>query len=401
MTGIELLGVAAGALIGLGAAETIAHRRRLARIPVRIHVSGTRGKSSVTRLIAAGLRAAGTRAAAKTTGTLARMIMPDGREVPVFRPAGANIVEQLRIVDVAAQYQTEALIIECMALIPELHWVSENKMVRATHGVITNIRPDHLDVMGPTEPDVARAIAGMVPVKGVLITGERRNLAVLQHAADDRGTRLVTVMDQDLAAISDDQMSHFRYVEHRENVALALKVIEQLGKPRQVCLEGMWHANPDPGALFEYEVDFFGREVVFVNGFAANDPLSTETIWDLTCARHAALDRVIAVFNLRADRPSRTVQLACDSSFWHRADQVVLMGDGAYQFARAASKYGVDTPFVFVDDQRTDEIFETIMGLCGRRTLVIGMANIYGQGIALARYFRNRSRLQGAQPEEE
>jgi len=33
------------------------HRSMLRRIPMRIHVNGTRGKSSVTRLIAAGLRA--------------------------------------------------------------------------------------------------------------------------------------------------------------------------------------------------------------------------------------------------------------------------------------------------------------------------------------------------------
>jgi len=391
---IELLGIAASTLVGLGLLETVRHRRRLRRIPTRIHVSGTRGKSSVTRLIAAGLRASGTPTAAKTTGTLARMILPDAREVPVFRPAGANIVEQLRIVDVAAHNDAEVLVLECMALLPELHWVSESKMVRATHGVITNIRPDHLDVMGPTEADVARAIAGMIPVKGVLITGERRNLGILREACADRETRLVTVTDEDLAAVSDEEMARFRYVEHRENVALALKVIESLGKPREACLEGMWRAEPDPGALFEYELDFFGRQVVFANGFAANDPQSTETIWNILRAKHPELERVIAVFNLRADRPSRTVQLARDTTFWRSADRVVLMGSGAYQFARAAAKAGHEGAFVFVDDQRTDEIFETIMGLCGRSTLVVGMANIYGQGIALVRYFRNRARLE-------
>ena len=85
------------------------------------------------------------RAAAKTTGTLARMILPDGREVPVFRPAGANIIEQVRIVSAAQRHGAEALVIECMALQPELHWLTESKFVRATHGVITNARADHLE----------------------------------------------------------------------------------------------------------------------------------------------------------------------------------------------------------------------------------------------------------------
>jgi hypothetical protein len=38
----------------------VIHNRRLGRIPVRIHVAGTRGKSATARLISAGLRTAGT-----------------------------------------------------------------------------------------------------------------------------------------------------------------------------------------------------------------------------------------------------------------------------------------------------------------------------------------------------
>src|SRR5687767_9147499 len=98
MTGSELL-IALTVLIGvLAVVEQIRHKRNLARIPIRIHVNGTRGKSSVTRLIAAGLREGGIITCAKTTGTLARMIFPDGREVPVFRPSRPNVIEQIRIV---------------------------------------------------------------------------------------------------------------------------------------------------------------------------------------------------------------------------------------------------------------------------------------------------------------
>ncbi len=87
MDGTLLLAAGAAFLTSLGYLESWAHRRALNRIPIRIHVNGTRGKSSVTRLIAAGLRAGGIRTCAKTTGTLPRMIMPDGTEYPVFRPA--------------------------------------------------------------------------------------------------------------------------------------------------------------------------------------------------------------------------------------------------------------------------------------------------------------------------
>ena len=67
------------------AAEKILHEKRLKRIPIRIHVNGTRGKSTVTRLIAASLRRVGIRTLAKTTGTIPRLILPDGKEETILR----------------------------------------------------------------------------------------------------------------------------------------------------------------------------------------------------------------------------------------------------------------------------------------------------------------------------
>src|SRR5713226_7689666 len=73
------LAALAGCVIWLGIAAW-RHRRHLRAVPVRIHVAGTRGKSTATRLIAAGLRAGGRRVVAKTTGTEPRLILPDGSE---------------------------------------------------------------------------------------------------------------------------------------------------------------------------------------------------------------------------------------------------------------------------------------------------------------------------------
>ena len=73
------------------------------RIPVRIHVAGTRGKSTTTRLIAAGLRAGGRRVLAKTTGSEPRLILPDGREEDWPRRGPASIREQVRLPRARAQ----------------------------------------------------------------------------------------------------------------------------------------------------------------------------------------------------------------------------------------------------------------------------------------------------------
>ncbi len=387
----EVLLAVTALLLALGGWEAARHRRSLGQIPIRIHVNGTRGKSSVVRLIAAGLRAGGRVTCAKTTGTLARMILPDGREMPVFRPARANVNEQIRIVAAAAEASAEVLVIECMALQPSLQWLSEARFVRATHAVITNARPDHLDVMGPGEEDVARALVGMVPKGGALYTAERRHLDIIERACADRGAQLITLGEAATAAVGDRDLEGFGYTEHPDNLALALRVCADLGVDRGTALAGMWAATPDPGAMTEHRVDFFGRRLVFVNGFAANDPESTEQVWRMMLDRHADLESRIAMFNCRADRPDRSRQLGAAIAGWPPADNVVLMGTGTYLFGREAVAAGLDPArLVYAEERRVDELFELVVGLTARSALVMGMGNVGGDGLDVVRYFRNR-----------
>ena len=387
---IVILLIACGLLIAMGVLELLLHRRRLTRIPIRIHVNGTRGKTSVTRLIAAGLREAGVRCVAKTTGTVPRFILPNGREVPVYRPGGANVIEQKQAVTMAAAQRAEALVVECMALQPSLQWLSESKLVRATHGAITNARPDHLDVMGPAEEDVAHALAGTVPVDGVFLTAERKHRAFFQQVAEERGSRFRAAEDISRPLTTED-VAGFPYLEHQDNVELALAVCEEIGIDNETALRGMWRAKPDPGAMTETRVEFFGRHVIFVNGFAANDPISTRYIWEQSLRRHRELKRRIAVFNCRSDRADRSEQLAESYAGWTQADEVVLLGTGQYIFARAAVRSGLDpTRLVFVDRDHPADIFEILLGLSESSALVMGLGNIAGPGLALAEYFANR-----------
>ena len=378
-------------VVGWLAWEMALHRRALRRVPVRIHVNGTRGKSSVTRLLAAGLRADGQKVVAKTTGTLARVILPNRRELSVYRPLGANIREQIRIVRFAADIGADILVVECMALQPVLQWLSERMFVRATHGVITNARPDHLDVMGPTGDDVAKALSGMMPRGAVCFTAERERVSFLQFAADDRGSELVTIGSDDVEAIDESALAGFGHYEHAENIALALAVCEHLGVDRDAALTSMWAGEADPGALTFDRIDFFGREVVFVNAFAANDPVSSQQIWEM-CLERFPEHRAVAVFNCRGDRADRSRQLGEGIARWTSPDQVITVGSGTAFFGRAAGKAGFDMSRV-VNAESSDarEVFERLIEACGERTLLVGLGNIGGLGLDLVRLFRNRA----------
>jgi len=102
LVGIEYLLFITLIIVSFGIWEAYRLRNALPKIPIRVHVNGTRRKSSVTRLIAGGLREKEIITCAKTTGTLPRIILPDGSEYPVFRPSGPRLSKQARIVSVAA-----------------------------------------------------------------------------------------------------------------------------------------------------------------------------------------------------------------------------------------------------------------------------------------------------------
>ncbi|MEM6365390.1 MAG: poly-gamma-glutamate synthase PgsB [Planctomycetota bacterium] len=388
----------------LALAEAWMYRRLLMRIPVRIHVNGTRGKSSVTRLIAAGMRAGGVRTCAKTTGTLARMIFHDGRELPIFRPDRANIIEQKRIVRAAVADDAEALVIECMALQPLLQSVCELKLVRSTHGVITNARADHLDVMGPTRFDVATALAGTTPTQGVMFTAEDRDdaLEVFRRACRDRQSRIHAVTPEDASEITSEEMARFTYLEHAENVALALRVCQSMGIQRDVALSGMWTATPDPGAMRVHQRLLHETSWLFVNGFAANDPQSSEQIWRAACDNYPSVTRRIVVMNCRVDRPDRSKTMAHAAANWTAVDQFVILGSGTDVFLRGLLSKGVDPDRIICLGNADGEELTSAIIDAGRANgsacelasenhslLLVGIGNVAGVGFEVANYFES------------
>ncbi len=357
---------------------------------MRVHVNGTRGKSSVTRLIAGGLRAGDWSVLAKTTGTMARMILPDGSERDVYRFGHPNIIEQIRIVRRAVEANARALVIECMAVTPSLQPVSELRLIRSSVGVITNVRADHLDVMGPTLDDAALTLAQTAPRDGELFTAERARVAILDAEARARGSRTHVV---DASAVTDQDLAGFSYIEHAENVSLALAVCEHLGVDRATALRGMQAATPDPGVLRRHTIRSGDRRITFFNAFAANDPDSTLLIWDrlgLDTPRHG--ERRILLLACRADRLHRSHQLAELAATRLAPDHLVLAGEGTAAVAFRAVSRGIGRERVSdLGALDAERIYERILELSGDRAVVLGAGNIVGLGAELALHFRNRA----------
>ena len=238
-------------LMIIGYIELYIHKISLKKIPIRIHVNGTRGKSSVTRLIAAGLREGGLKTFAKTTGTIPRIINDVGNDVELHRLRSASIGEQIKLLRYFSKQSPDALVIECMAVNPQYQWVSEHRIVQSTLGVITNIRRDHLDEMGTTTKEIALSISNTIPFNSKLITSETRFFDLLDKVSKKRNT-LITSSGSD--NVTKEYLNKFPYIEHPENIELALEVCSNLGVNKKTAMKGMLKTNPDPGALFIWNI---------------------------------------------------------------------------------------------------------------------------------------------------
>lgn len=370
--------------IAYGTYERVKHNRNRTKIRKIIHVNGTRGKSSVTRLIAAGLRAGGFKVMAKTTGSAPKIIFETGKEIPVVRYFGANIKEQLKIIRFASKRDLDFLVLECMAVNPEYQWVTEHQMVQSDIGVITNTRLDHLDLMGPGIRNCTLSLSNTIPNDRVVYTGEQEMFPLLEKVAKERNS---AIHMSDGATISNQVISKFSHIEHKDNVALALKVCNDLGVDTEVALEGMYKAEPDVGASFVYTLNKGGKEIKFANFFAANDPESTSYSIRYISNIHSDADQVYIVLSTREDRMYRSEQLA-EMIVNEKFDKVILVGDEPRKVRDYLKKYGVKSDKIVLYGMIEGEKFvEKVYENPFKKALLIGIGNIHGNGSILLNYF--------------
>ncbi len=367
----------AGLLVA-GVLEQRRHFANLDRIAVRVLVNGIRGKSSITRLCAGALRGGGLRVVAKTTGTAARFIWPDGSEEPVYRKFGiANVAEQIGIVRRAAAQRPDALVIECMAVMPQLQEVNQGKLIRSTIGVVCNVREDHLAEMGPTLEDVARSLSRSMPAGGVCITAEIEWLPVLQEEADRRRCELIFV---DAESVSDDEMEGFEYFTFKENVAIALGVARQLGIDRGRALQGMWQAAPDPGVLTVERYDVGDKTLRLANIFAANDPSSTIMNFQRLLDAEAIRPPIFTLINCRPDRVERNGQMGAIVPDLLTEKLFVIGHPSRSAIATVPPSWNGDIVDLGGLGRATEEVFRRIMTEVYREASLVAIGNIHGQG---------------------
>ena len=360
----------------------MAQKRNVEKIPIRVNINGIRGKSTVTRLITSILTEAGYKTVGKTTGTAARMIywFQDDEDIIVRQPQGANIGEQLKVLQKAADLNAEALVCECMAVNPDYQKVFQFRMLEANIVVIVNVLEDHLDVMGPTLDQIAQAFGATIPYNGFLITIDCAYTNYFKQIAKERNTKVIIA---DNSKITDEYLAKFDYMIFPDNASLALAVGEALGIDEETCFKGMLNAHPDPGAMRITRIGDENLNCTFVNGFAANDPQSTVNIWERVKELEYNTEDPIVIMNCREDIVDRTEIFVSDVFPKIQTHTLVAIGEVSEPITTAFNngQFPNVKNYINLEYAEPDKIMETLNPLLKDR-MVFGVGNIHGQGEA-------------------
>jgi len=321
------------------------------------------------------------------------LILEDGTETYIHRKSSANIIEQLSIVKYAYRRNVKALVMECMALQPQYQTITEKHMIHSNVSVMTNVRLDHVDVMGHTLPEIAETLGRTIPKNEQLFTAENIIPDTLKKIADDRKTVSHFV---DSEQVSQDEMKGFSYIEHRENVALSLAICEHLEVDRKTALKGMYQAIPDSGALRCFHVEAFKKQMFFYNAFAANDPDSTYMVWQKVRDEIGIEGTRIILLNTRQDRLDRARQLAdmAARKFTDEIDFLFLIGQSTEVVEDMAIGYGFPKSKIINLGYTTPAlVFEKVLSMTVEKSTIVAIGNMGGMGAETAEYFEHRSSL--------
>ena len=279
---------------------------------------GTRGKSGTERIKAALLNALGFGIVSKTSGCEAMFLHAhpygDVKEMFLFRPYDkATIWEQHNLVCLAEQLDCEVFLWECMGLTPSYVELLQRQWMRDDIATITNTYPDHEDLQGPAGINIPQVMTNFIPRQSTLLTSEEQMYPILETAARELGTEIHAVDWLQSGLLAPDVLERFPYDEHPFNIALVLKMADELEIPRDYALKEMAdRVVADLGVLKTYPcAPWRSRRLEFVNGMSANERFGCLGNWTRLNFDKADPEKepgtwITVVINNRADRIARS-----------------------------------------------------------------------------------------------
>ncbi len=371
-------------------AERFILSQNIRKISLRICVTGTRGKSSVTRLIAASLREAGFAVLARTTGSKSAVIFPDGKEEEIKRRGSPSILEGKKILKKGADLQAQFLVLELMSIQPECGYYESVQMFKPQILVITNARLDHLAQMGTSREDIARSFASSIPEEATVFVPQQEFFSVFKEVAERMNSTIIQVPGDSFSEYLQSK-SDLPSFELEENILLALAVTEFLGMDKKAAVRGMAKARPDFGSLKIWTADLGSppQSWHLVSSFAANDPESTKLVLSRFLKKKPFNGKkMIGLLSLRRDRGDRTLQWlkALKEGAFPEIQRFFFVGDHAHAL-KSRLKLTKEKKLFVSKSLKPQKIMEEISETVKEEALLIGMGNMGGVGKEIVGYW--------------
>ena len=142
----------------------------------------------------------------------------------------------------------------------------------------------------------------------------------------------------------------------------------------------MQKVRPDFGALIAWNLENGEKRIQFVNGMAANDPVSTLQIWKFVIDRYPGDGGTCVFFNSRDDRPTRTRQLIELTLREIKPDHFIVRGDKIDGTIARLQNYSLKTDIHAISlNQDLDFVVDQLMDL-PHDTLIYAIGNQVGAG---------------------
>lgn len=252
-------------------------------VKYRILVTGSRGKSSLVRLIFTGITAKGLNSRGRITGVLPRELSPSGEKIIVRNAPGH--IEEMRWWLKQIPCGAEAVVMENSAVSPELQPLAA-RWLNPSLIVWTNAREDHQEIWG----------RGRAAAEEALLRGIPDGVPVVVSGEIVRSQRLCKLLERRSApfVVADDR-ENFRMT----NLSLAKKALEFLNLSCDASSSAMECLPPDIG---DFRVFYMAGGGSLAAAFSANDITSTVHLFSLLRWRE---EETSLVFSHRADRPGR------------------------------------------------------------------------------------------------
>ena len=365
--------------------ERILINRWINSIPLRISVTGTRGKSSVVRMLSSVLREDGKRVLAKTTGSEAKFILPNGEEREVSRQGVPSIIEQKKLLKKAAAMNVDCIVAEIMSIHAENHYIESCQLLKPHIVIITNVRLDHTDAIGKTKDEISSVISLDIPEKSKVFIPKNEIRSIFLTTIKNKGRELIEISEEISSAILEIapelKTKHFL-----GNLDIVYALGQHFSIREKTILNGIRKAKYDIGQfkILKYRLEKGEKTCYFVNGFSSNDPESTfEVILKIREIIPSASTELIGLLSLRSDRGDRTMQ-------W-----IAALKNGGSEYFNRIYVLGVHAKIVkrklkWVDvlkDKSVEKITEAIFSNIRDQSVIFGFGNIGGTGRLLVDYW--------------